>query len=195
MRRMLAAMIIPILGSQALHAQTSAAPLVFAAIPWGSSVPEVKSALSAKGYEFTEVLQDGDVLFKGTIANTPTVIRAMFDPSGHLVKVYVGLVTPDETARNKYESVSAELEAKYGVPKLSQNFFDSPYYAGDGYEDQAIRLGKAHFAKCWERDVGRPSPDGLCIDVSKSLNVELSYESAAWNAEADRRLAKSTKDL
>jgi hypothetical protein len=154
-------------------------------------------ALVAKTYVFEKLDEDGDQAFTGTISNVPAHIIAMFDPDGALVKVGVYLITPDEDARPKYDAVIELLSAKYGAPDLVVHRFDSPYEAGDGHEERAIKDGKAHIAACWahgqvKTDVAQ---DALCSKITTDLTVAISYESDKWDHEADRRSAKAAKDL
>src|SRR5437879_3870512 len=163
----------------------------FADIPWGSTPDGVKKVMATQGLVFVQVDSDGDYKFKGTLAEYPAVVWAMM-AGGKLAKVAVYLITPDNKARQEYKSMKGVLTAKYGAPASDYEVFQSPYEEGDGYEDQAIRLGKGHFLTMWtaaaETDTSR-----LGLYISEKLAVIIGYESPQWNAEADRRKAKSNK--
>lgn len=75
------------------------------------------------------------------------------------------------------------LIKKYGELTKDYAFFQSPYREGDGYEEQAIRVGKGHFAAFW-------SSQGLGVMISDRLTVRVLYESASWDAELERRKVK-----
>lgn len=163
----------------------------FANIPWGSDGETVKKMMIAQGLMFVKVDSDGDYAFQGTLAQYPAYAWGMM-ARGKLVKIAVRLATPDNKAREEYKQMKELLIAKYGSPAGSYEYFDSPYETGDGYEDQAIRLGKGHFFTMWSTVTGTDT-SSLGLEINERLVVVISYESPQWNAEADRRKAAATK--
>ena len=83
------------------------------------------------------------------------------------------------------------MKANYDVRR-----FDSPCYEGDGYEEQALRLGKGHFFATWSWPTQPENrAAGLMLSVEKNLTVMLTYEPPEWEKEAERRQSKSVKDF
>ena len=164
-------------------------PITFAGIAWGTSGPVGKASLAAAGFVFDSTDKDGDLNFHGTLEGYPThLILLMAD--GKSAKVFINILTPDPKAREVYGDLKEALTSKYGHPSTGIEHFSDPYYDGDGYEDQAIRLDKAKFMQLWTR----PTPagdEGLVLQVTDALTVQCAYESAGWAKEADRRKAKA----
>lgn len=70
---------------------------------------------------------------------------------------------------NRYKSILTE---KYGQPTNEYEFFSKPYYLGDGYELQALRLEKCYYATYWfDKD-----NLNVAIEMSKFEQINLSYE-------------------
>jgi hypothetical protein len=164
----------------------------FADLAWGSNGATVKAALQRAGYEFIKVDQDGDYSFKGKVLGYPARVFVFMDPKGRATKVQATLITPDDEARSVFAKMKDLLVQKYGKPDQSYDFFESPYYEGDGYEDQAISVGKGHFLAFW----GESTPGAgnvMDVAISKKLVVNVSYEGYGWHAEIERREAKATR--
>lgn len=155
---------------------------IFADMQWGVNSKEVTNQLTAKGFSVSPQDKDGDISFKGTLVGEPFSGLAIF-AGGKFAKVFVRLATPDNKAISKYQEMKDILSNKYGEPDHVFANFTNPYYAGDGYEEQAISLGKAQLASLWK--------SGLALEISDKLTVDLSYESSAWGIEADKRKIKA----
>ena len=87
-----------------------------------------------------------------------------------------------------FEQMKRVLTEKYGVPVVDVERFDFPYYAADGYEEQAMALGKAHYFAGWATNLGQAS-ERLQLTIEKELLVGVVYESPEWDSERKRRLA------
>lgn len=175
-------------------AQDATTSMTIAGLPWGVSPDSVKKTLVARGFSAKSADEDGDIEFAGPFLDEDAGLVAFFTKDRKLARVGVILLTADPDARRKYFEVKETLTQKYGKPSFNRERFVSPYYAGDGYEDQAIRLGKAAFLTEWTR----PNAEGaevIRLGISRSLTVILDYESAGWAAEDERRRAKAADDL
>jgi hypothetical protein len=170
-----------------------AASYRFADLVWGSSPTEVRAGLVAKGYQDIAADKDGDLGFRGTVLETPVVGRALF-AGAKLSAVTVILVTADKDCRSMYSRMKEVLTAKYGPPTQALEFFTSPYYKGDGFEDQAIRLGKGHFDVFWSTPPESRDTEGddLWLGITDRLAVRIQYESPTWSEELKRRQAVDT---
>jgi tetratricopeptide (TPR) repeat protein len=147
--------------------------------------------LTAKGYTFTKVDDDGDLDYSGTLDGNAVTLYALMTPAPNrgLVKIFIGVLTSDEHALAEFASLRNTLIAQYGQPSISGRRFDSPYVDGDGNEQTAIKDGKGHIAAIWKNTSNDITTGGLTILVSDKLTVNSAYESPAWNTEADRRAA------
>ena len=179
-----------------LGAQESREVPRFADVNWGSSRSQTKAQVVAKGYTFAKQDDDGDLQITGNYLGTPLRIVALFTPDNKLAKVFVHWLTPDDDCLAFYRRMKEALSNKYGDTSYDVRRFDSPYYEDDGYEEQAVRVGKGHIFATWSWPT---QPDnqaaGLMISVEKNLTVELTYEPPEWEAESQRRQSKSVKDF
>jgi hypothetical protein len=155
----------------------------FADIRWGAPQDEVRKQLALKGFTSGALDKDGDVKFEGNLVGHKTKGFALF-ADGKVAKITVRIITPNNKAIDTYRSMKDVLSKKYGKPSSDYEFFKKPYYDGDGYETQAIRVGKATFSSFWG--------SALSLEIHESLVVQLNYESEAWEKESDKRKARST---
>ena len=153
----------------------------FADIQWGASKEEVRKQLTVKGFSPGALDKDGDFKFEGSLLGYKTQGLALFSDS-KVAKIVVRILTPNNKAIDTYGSMKGILADKYGKPEKDFKFFIKPYYEGDGYEEQAIRLGKATFASFWP---------GILLEINEVLTVQVNYESDAWEAEVKKRKASA----
>lgn len=73
--------------------------------------------------------------------------------------------------KNEYFSLKDIFTEKYGKPSGTHQTFFSPYYEGDGYEMQAVRLDKIYYMSEWK--IG---DDYVYIEITKYKSVRVSYE-------------------
>jgi hypothetical protein len=157
---------------------------MFANVPWGSDLGTVKSRLEAANFQVTKIDEDGDPHFEGMLFAQKVAGFVIF-ANGGAAKVFVRLATPDNDARDVYKTVKDALTGKYGAASNEYAFYESPYFEGDGFEEQAIRIGKGHFAAFWTTENSQLGT--MSVKVSEALTVDVTYESPAWGAEADKR--------
>ncbi len=153
----------------------------FADIRWGANADEVRKQLTSKGFIPGATDKDGDFKFEGSLVGYKAQGLAFFAGT-KIVKVTVRLITPDNKAISAYQSMKDILSKKYGAPSNDFSIFKRPYYDGDGYEEQAIRLGKATISSYWASALG--------LEIHESLTVQMNYESDAWEGEYARRKAR-----
>jgi hypothetical protein len=83
---------------------------------------------------------------------------------------------PEQTSwsalRDTYIEILTTLQNKYGEPDETEAKFITPYYLGDGYELNAVRLEKIDYHAYWFRR------DNLTVgvEISKFSQVKLIYE-------------------
>ena len=165
----------------------------FADIAWGDSPRTVENKLRAAG--FTPGEHDGDdVGFTGTYAS--------YDGHGWVymsrrraVKVMFVIRPEPDQVLGAYDWIDRLLVRQYGRTPHRVESFMAPYASGDGRELEALRAGKATIAAAWkEGEDGTPlraADPGVILRATSDLAVRLSYESAAWGAEAERRKASA----
>lgn len=161
----------------------------FANLVWGNTSLQVKAHLGDKGYELNESDKSsiGPLLFfKGSVANEDAIIACFFSASDQLLKVLVRLTTADDAAINKFRSLQTSLGKKYGKPKSQYvDEFLSPYEKGDGYAEQAVKMGKGFYNIFWA--------NGVALAVTKTLDVDVTYEGPNWE-EAVKKARKESED-
>lgn len=153
----------------------------FADIQWGASKDEVRKQLTSKGFSPEALDKDGDFKFEGSLLGYKAQGFALF-AANRVAKIIVRIITPDNKAIDTYRSMKDVLLVKYGKPTNDFEFFKKPYYDGDGYETQAIRVGKATFACFWS---------GVNLEIHESLTVQVNYESNDWAEESNKRKARA----
>lgn len=163
-----------------------AAPYQFAGIPSDASISEIKNLMEKAGFVFDKVDEDGDLNFKGKLKNYPASAFVFMTANNAVVKIQISIATPDHVARTTYAELVDDLKKKYGKPTSEFELFTRPYYKGDGYEDQAIRLGKAKYATFWTME---SAESNLGVQITDNLAVALGYEYPGWSAEYERRKA------
>lgn len=162
----------------------------YGSIPWGTASGAVKSSLMQQGLAFVKVNEAGDLVFKGTLMDHTVLVTAIMAHDS-LVKIGVDFITTDREARSFYHDMLGILTTKYGEPREKNELFATPYYAGDGFEDQAIKLGKALFIATW--GVDEDQTETLWIRISDNLTVIVSYECPAFAVEANARKMKQAR--
>jgi len=169
----------------------------FAKLPWGANPEKVKMVLRKK-YKLTDEL-NGDLLYSGTILGNDVLIRTFFNKNKKLVKVRVVLEPSEGKVIDTYNEFKEILTEKYGPPKDVYEYFDEPYRKGDGFEEQAIKLGKGHFACFWPHANDSSNlalyVDYVDVDWGRELIIIISYESKDWGEEYKRRKDKETSDF
>ena len=163
----------------------------FADLQWGTSRTQATSQLQSAGYTFSEYVEERLLaIFRGSVLSRDALIYTHFTPAQALVNVAVYILHSDVTrsrrffeAEKTYEKMVETLTAKYGPSDSNYAFFQTPYYRGDGYETQAVEVGKARFAAFWLVGAG----GGLWIQIDEDVDIAVHYESPGWSAELERR--------
>jgi hypothetical protein len=137
------------------------------------------------------------VVFTGTVGGKDAEIFAVFTPkSQKLWKVVVDFAEADGVSYNDLKShwngYVKILTEKYGEPDKRYEFFTSPYFEGDGYETQALRLGKANSDAFW--DSGATGAGGMSCAITKYLEIRISYEDEYFSKIDDQEKDSSLKD-
>ena len=133
------------------------------------------SQLKSKG--ITHELTEGSIaMLKGDFAGksdcTIGVLATKQSNTVWKVVVYFPEKTSWYSLKSEYKSFKESYTEKYGSPS-SYEYFSDPYYEGDGYELQALRLEKCSYVSYYETDKGY-----ISVEIDDSKCVTVSYEDA-----------------
>jgi hypothetical protein len=165
----------------------------FAGIPFGSRPAAVLAAMTARHLELRpsegEDLFPLDQRFFGPVNGQPALITAYYDTAGHLEKMLVSFLTPDEECVSFYRAMKKELVSRHGKPAFETERWEFPYENGGqvGQEHIAIRFGKGLLATVWDTADAGSADGGITLRATDNVIVRLAYESSRWQAEFARR--------
>lgn len=181
-----AAALFTLVGLVSWAAPAGAQSYTFAGTSWNDNIATTKEHITDAGFEFTEIDDDGDATFDGTVMDYPSRVYAMFNPKKRLVKVSVLIATPDDDAITTYKAMVNTLTKKYGDPLTVVNNVKPPYKKGQ--EQEALADGKGTMASLW----GTEETGYLVVQVTEKLAVRVAYEGPDWSAESDRRTGNTS---
>lgn len=145
----------------------------FWGIIFGASPAEVKTSVAAKGGKFSaDDSKSDEFVFTDALftQRTTTFIETRFIND----KFYQAIVAFPETTDTQlipsFNTIITELENVYGPATITKDF-EQPYHDGDGYEVQAIKLGKATYIAKWKTNNGNT----ISIQINKAGNISLFY--------------------
>jgi hypothetical protein len=138
----------------------------------------------SKGYTLSKYFENGAIL-KGNVAGNSIELYIFTTPKSKKVCKMVAFLEEDiswRSLKSNYTKFYDIFLQKYGEPDSKYDFFSKPYFDGDGYELQAVRLEKATFAAYWFKR------DNLttCVEISKYNQVKLIYENNLMMGIKDR---------
>jgi len=183
---------ITILVCASAHAEPRAT--AFGNVRFGESPTAVADAMAAVGLMPYEKAKGDDRFaldqtFLGMVLGEKALVMTLFSERGGLEKMIVSFVTDDQSCLSFYRRFKRELKTRYGSTSVDVEHYDEPYADGGhvGYEQIAIKNGKGHINATWERHDGGADGGRISLSVEENLTVYLTYESATWSAESDRR--------
>jgi hypothetical protein len=178
------------------HAEERAT--VFGNVRFGESPSAVADAMAAVGLMPYDKARANDRFaldqtFLGIVLGEKALVMTLFSERGGLEKMIVSFVTDDKNCLAFYREFKGELKARYGSTSADVEQYDAPYSDGGhvGYEQIAIKNGKGHINALWQRQDGGVDGGRISLSVEENLTVYLTYESATWSAESDRRKTSS----
>ncbi|MBR5927478.1 MAG: hypothetical protein IKZ79_03405 [Spirochaetia bacterium] len=182
MKKFISMFIIVFLAEVLFAQSTSDKLLGFWGIKWGTSIEETKNIVKQKGsYIITEELPDA-IAYKGNFGGEDTSIFLYFFDN----KFYKGVVSyPYEENRvfSKYRVIKEQVSSKYGKPQKETELFLKPYYDGDGYEEQAVRVNKCIYYSTWNFS----DQNIIGLTISNKLHTLLFYKNTKMQEEADKK--------
>ena len=129
----------------------------FKGIPIDGTLAEFGQKLTSTGLVITQKA-DEVIEFKGNFGGTDDCkIVAFSTPKTQQVYSLMVIFPEVDTwysLKSDYKEYKTMLTTKYGKAKTTVERFSDPYYEGDGYEIQALRLSKASYASFFHTDNG-----------------------------------------
>jgi hypothetical protein len=94
-------------------------------------------------------------------------------------KFYSGIVILNEISEidllDTYDRIKDIVSQKYGLPDEDIKEFKVPYYYGDGYEKQALQLGKAQIYSKWVFENNNSDDDIIICNISSEGLISILY--------------------
>jgi len=141
----------------------------------GGSLSSFHSKMIAKGYKYKEAISPNVYLYSGKIGVEQVEVFVMASPKSKIVSK-VNLFFPIE---NSYESLLESMNEKkdlytqkYGECEHCVVNFSTPYFEGDGYEQQAVETGNYTNSCIWLL----PNEFAILLKVFKTMQIEVTYE-------------------
>ena len=165
----------------------------FSNLKWGTSQDKVVESLKKK-YEIIRNDEGVLTIFKGSFIGEQLFGFATYNENG-LKGVMIQLVDGDHKSQKGYSWIGANIvydklanamTKKYGEPNVLENF-GSPYFSGDGYEQQAFQQKKAVWAKHWPK--GNDVKTKLNLYIDKMLIGDI-YFAVLINYQSDEQIAE-----
>ena len=164
-----------------LYAQDSVTHLEFKGIPLDGPLNKFVSQLEKAGYTVTDRTDDVVMMSGQFTGKNATIIVVGSKKSKTVWKVKV--LQPKESSwydiKSNYKKYKESYTKKYGSPSHNYEFFSRPYYEGDGYELQALRLDKCTYFTSYDVAGGviyisMETEERLSISYEDSTNVKIS---------------------
>lgn len=178
-------------GANVAFAQDTVSHLEFKGIPITGKIDNFVKKLQEQGFTLDK-RQGNSAIMNGQFAGKDAEIYVFgTKKTGTVWKVVVYL--PKRTTwysiKSEYEFYKDMYERKYGTPEHSYTFFSDPYYEGDGYEMQAVKLEKCTYFSSFHVSNGE-----IYIEISKFQQIKLAYEDAANTVIMDSEKATAVID-
>jgi hypothetical protein len=152
----------------------------FQGIAWGDSLAKARSILGDRFKLDTKLSNDADLVYSdGQIGGRTVNLLLLIFGSEGFTKAGLFFKSSESRVISDYNDLKTTISAKYGKPTNDYRFFRAPYEEGDGYEIQAIRLGKGKFIAFWTFPVAGKKDNTLSLRITESLDVELTYENGS----------------
>lgn len=149
--------------------------MTFQGIPIDGTLDSMITKLRAKGFKLdTRADEYNAAIMSGHFAGKQAELYILATPKSKVVwKIAANFDKNDSwySLKADYKEYKEAYTTKYGKPSDSFEFFSKPYYEGDGYELQALRLDKCTYATFWKFDAGT-----IAVKLGSSGYVSLIYE-------------------
>lgn len=133
------------------------------------------NAYKAKGYYFVKTLNPTCNIMKGMFMGDLVELYINSTPKTNVVYKLTVFFPKENSWMNLkrfFNKVFGILNNKYGQYDSLYDYFDKPYYEGDGYEISAITLEKCHYSAFW-LNRGNTS---IGLYISQWKQIQIDYE-------------------
>ncbi len=164
--------------------------LEFKGIEITGTIDNVIEKLKKAGYTLTEKDEDGAVL-DGTFANEDCQLLVSLTPKTkkvYSISVFFNKKDSWYSLKADYKELKQSLKNKYDIRPDDDEFFIDPYYEGDGYELQALRLSKCIYRSNYELN------DGEITLTILSNRIVLIYEDKKGGEINEREKSQNAYD-
>lgn len=143
-------------------------------IQFGETKAIVKQKMTEKpGFELYNSNEETVSYINGTFAGRKAVGAVFKFIKNELHTVIILLdVESEPMIMREYQNVLNDLNDKYGVKFEKIHNFKKPYYEGDGYEHNAIRLGYADIFAYYEFS----NDCAMSVIITKDMSIKLTYQ-------------------
>lgn len=145
----------------------------FMGIPIDGTINTFGTKLSEKGFLKKNV--DGNICtYKGKFTGREVDVLVLgTDKTSTVWKVVVWFEkeTSWSSIKMMFGDYKEMFKEKYGVPSNDFHFFSKPYYEGDGYEMQALRMDKCTYSTFWDTQQGH-----INLAMRKGGYIAIAYE-------------------
>lgn len=116
------------------------------------------------------------LIYKGTYGDEQAEYRfTLYKGQFYQVNIYCESIS-ESVLLDRWQKFKQLLSQKYGNPSYDFYFFKSPYYNGDGYELQAIRLNKGTAKTYWNRPIGDGDNAIVSCEVTPMMSLRVTYQ-------------------
>ena len=145
---------------------------------------------TAKGFKYKKEVGN-TVVMEGKLQSQNVDLFITSTPTSKQVWKFT-VYYPEETSwfgiKGSYKDLKETLTEKYGKPE-SYEYFSKPYEEGDGYETTAIKIEKCSYSSFWRADNLI-----VALEISKYMQLKLSYESQTGVSKRDEEQSKIDKN-
>ncbi|MCM1170377.1 MAG: hypothetical protein NC324_10630 [Bacteroides sp.] len=149
--------------------------MLFMKTPIDGTITEFAAKMRAKG--FVQILvSENFITMKGEFMGKECNIHIVGTKKTKIVYMVSVIFDRKYTSwyslKSNYNDIRDSYIGKYGMPTKDYHFFSSPYYEGDGYEMQAVRLDKCNYLCFWD-----DMEEGcIMISIMKDSWISVSYQ-------------------
>ena len=153
----------------------------FQGIPWRATSADIEQWASERNAKLANIINRYDgimttLIFTGTYAEELAEFRfTLYRGQFYQVNIYCESI-PQSLLIDRWQKFKQLLSQKYGLYSDDFYYFDRPYYKGDGYELQAIRLGKGTAKTYWKRPTGNGENVILDCIITPYSTLRVGYQ-------------------
>lgn len=164
--------IIILLAFFAVTASAQTGHLEFMGIPITGTPIQMGQKLKAKGFTFKGNLDEDIREYTGKFAGN-NVSLYVASQNNNVWKIVVDYIRSNSftTLKSAYNKMVTQFTLKYGDPMGHFEYFKDPYYEGDGFELQALKLQKCCYFTGWSLEKGN-----ISVTISAIPSILISYE-------------------